>query len=437
MKPLYHKLLATLALAGAAGAAFAVPTVSNVSMQRQAGTRNWEIRYDLADEPAIITLEILTNGVPLPAASVVWITGDASKLIEPGEGRTIVWNAGADWPEHEVAAAVPRITAWVTNAPPLYCAVDLMPCRFTDVTAPVYYYASAEAVPGGVTNILYKTSMLLMRRIDPTPAEGFLMFSQINEVGMYYADRQRQTWLTRPYYIGVYETTQLQWNLVMGSIADLGWPSHFTNQVYRLARPVECVSYRHIREKNNNTNDPDVKWPQNSHVSAGSFMGRLRSRTNRTGFDLPTETQWEYACRAGTVGALNDGTMNVKSEGSDPNLNRLGRTYYNSGGSSSSPRHCDPTNGTAIVGSYPPNAWGLYDMHGNVSEWCLDYSAATANLMGECEDPKGVTTGSSRIMRGGGWSFSAPTSFRSAYRSGVNPYMNDVYTGFRVVLNVP
>ncbi|HQL55144.1 MAG TPA: hypothetical protein PLQ87_10595, partial [Phycisphaerae bacterium] len=134
--------------------------VSGVTMTQRENTRTVDIGYTLAGEDAIITLAVETNGVAIPDSAVTRLSGDVCRVVQTG-ARSIVWNAGADWPEHAVTNARARVTAWSTNAPPLYCAVDVVGGTATNVY-PVYYYASAGAVPGGVTNDLYKTVHILM-----------------------------------------------------------------------------------------------------------------------------------------------------------------------------------------------------------------------------------------------------------------------------------
>ena len=422
-----------------AGAAYAVPAVSNVQMTQRAGTRVVDITYDLAGEAAIVTLGIETNGVAIPDSAVTRLSGDVSVVIQPGTNRHIVWNAGADWPENVTETAKARVTAWSTNAPPQYCAVDVAGGPSTN-SYPVYYYASAEAVPEGVTNDLYKTTRILMRKIPATGAGGFKMGSPSNETGR---EAAREDWhdvvLTKDYYAGVYEVTQSQWQQVMGDVRP--WPAKWSNNDYRLTRPVEQVSYYDIRENTNNTDDAAVDWPANDEVTDGSFMGRLRSKTGLAGFDLPTDAQWEYACRAGTTGALNDGTVNITNSNSDARLDLLGRYQYDGGKVWDGTEWVDPAtdctaaNATAEVGSYAPNAWGLYDMHGNVWEWCLDWYVGNLGT-GPAEDPTGAVSGSSRVLRGGGWSSSA-SYCRSASRYIVGPSYRNYNIGFRLVRTLP
>ena len=138
-------------------------------------------------------------------------------------------------------------------------------------------------------------------------------------------------------------------------------------------RPVEQTSFNRIRTSSNNTAVAGHEWPDAPHE--GSFLGKLRSLVNNEiDFDLPSDAEWEFACRAGHgEGTWNDGTTFVDLSGgsADENLNRLGRYKYNSDDSNASAPAA--TGGTAFVGSYAPNSWGLYDMHGNVIEWCVDW----------------------------------------------------------------
>ena len=394
-----------------AGAAYAVPAVSNVQMTQRAGTRVVDITYDLAGEAAIVTLGIETNGVAIPDSAVTRLSGDVSVVIQPGTDRHIVWNAGADWPEHAVTNARARVTAWSTNAPPQVMVVDLSGGQNTNAY-PVSYYPSMDALPyGGVTNSLYKADYLVMRKI---PSGGFNM-------GEYPATTA--VTLSRDFYAGVFEVTQEQWYNVMGGAR----AANFTDAASRAFRPMEMVSYGDIR----GTNDS---------AYAESFVGRLRTKTGLSGFDLPTEAQWEFACRAGTDTCFNDGdaAANVSGANAYTNawLDALGRYKFNGGfidGVTAPAAGCGPANGTAIVGSYAPNAWGLYDTHGNVWEWCLDWYQAA--LEGGA-DPDGADSGSYRVVRGGGWNYPA-SDCRSARRGSDGPSGRYPSLGFRLVRTLP
>ena len=269
-----------------------------------------------------------------------------------------------------------------------------------------------------LTNDNCRTTELWLRYI---PAGTFMMGSPEYEWGRIDWEVQHKVTLTKPFYIGVFECTQQQWEHVMGDR-----PSYFNNNLYYATRPVERVSYNMIRGT-----EAGAGWPSSDAVDADSFMGVLREKTGLA-FDLPTEAQWEYACRAGTTTALNSG-KNVEHEWEeDANMDEVGRYYYN--GDQGYSQNCDTTYGTAKVGSYRPNAWGRYDMHGNVEEWCLDwygyYSASAAT------NPAGDTTGSNRVQRGGCWSSDA-FFCRSAVRDYREPLSDIANLGFRVLCVPP
>ena len=157
---------------------------------------------------------------------------------------------------------------------------------------------------------------------------------------------------------------------------------------------------------------------------ATAFCNWLSKRLNAT-FRLPTEAEWEYACRAGTTTPFNTGENLTTDQ-----ANYDGNYPYNN-----NPKGKD-VGKTSPVGSYPPYAWGLFDMHGNVWEWCLDWFGE--KYYDECikhgveENPKGPKTGSYRVLRGDSWVNDA-RNCRSAYRSDGGPDRRDGYGGFRVV----
>ena len=268
---------------------------------------------------------------------------------------------------------------------------------------------------GVTTNDIYKTDKLVLRRIH---ARTFGMGDSADI----------STTLTKDFYAGVFEVTQRQWELIKGAGTK---PSNFYTDY--ATRPVENVSYNDIRGATDSS--PVVDWPGTGvSVLPSSFVGLLRAKTGLTGFDLPTEAQWECLCRAGTTTYYNDGVAGTPNTTSNVQVDVLGRYRYNGGlidGVTSPGRDVSPTNGTAVVGSYQANAWGLYDTHGNVWEWCLDW-ADSGSLTGG-SDPLGAAAGSSRVLRGGCWGHPA-YGCRSAYRDGTTgPSTSDASVGFRLV----
>ncbi len=223
------------------------------------------------------------------------------------------------------------------------------------------------------------------------PAGKFLMGSPLNEEGRD-ADEgpQKTVTITRPFYMGVHEVTQAQYSAIMGAN-----PSQFKEWTH----PVEQVSW----------ND------------AADFCKKL-SETTGQAVRLPTEAEWEYACRAGTRTPFHTGdTISTDQANYDGN-----ETY--GGGRKGVYRQK-----TVPVGSFAPNAWGLYDMHGNVWEWCSDWYAGEYTNAVET-DPQGPKTGESRVLRGGSWLYN-PRYCRSATRNWDAPGTRNFIIGFRVVVS--
>ena len=281
----------------------------------------------------------------------------------------VVWDLGAQGATINSA----NVVFTVMYSDDLYLVVDLS----AGANASSYSVSYLGSVPSGGWTDEYKTTKLVLRRI---PAGTYMMQNASNVT------------LTKPFYCGVFEVTQKQYSLVMGSN-----PSRFEGD----ALPVERVSYNTIRGSSNG-----AKWPSSSAVDSDSFMGKLRSRTGLD-FDLPTEAQWEYACRAGTTTICYWG-------------NSMDDNYAWHCGNSSSTTH--------KVGTKTPNAWGLYDMSGNVWEWCLDRYGTLAYGT----DPKGSSSGSGRVFRGGSW-YSNAGDCRSSGRSGSSPSNGNYDCGFRLV----
>jgi formylglycine-generating enzyme required for sulfatase activity len=185
--------------------------------------------------------------------------------------------------------------------------------------------------------------------------------------------------LPRPVYLSRTEVTQEQWQAVMGSN-----PSHFRGPNL----PVEQVSW----------------------TDCQAFLDRLSRRVPGRTFRLPTEAEWEYACRAGSPGSY--------SFGDDPA--RLGEHAWFAGNADGA---------THPVAQKRPNDWGLCDMHGNVWEWCQDWYGAYSG--GRQTNPRGPSQGEKRVLRGGAWSYHAE-GCRCAFRRAVSPETRSKFFGFRV-----
>ena len=311
---------------------------------------------------------------------------------------------------HDIPAA--ETAEFFAVLPSEYLIVDLA----DGPEASAYPVSFTNIPPPGGWEDEYKTTKMVLRRI---PAGPFTMGSPAPEVGHVEDEPEHGIRLTRDYYLGVFEVTQRQWERVLGA-----WPAWFTNAAARDARPVEQVSYADIRGTAAGTN-----WPADGGVDAESFLGRLREKTGLD-FDLPTEAQWERACRAETGTALNSGA-DLTNQTADAALGEVGRYWYNGGAEGTA--DSDVTAGTAAVGSYLANAWGLHDLHGNVWEWCRDWYDSYSS---ETADPPGADSGSARVRRGGSWRSEA-AECRSANRDIRAPDYRGAHVGFRIAQNLP
>ena len=338
------------------------------------------------------------------------LTGDGAGgvLLPAGGPYHIVWNSANDWPEGHSSEFTVTATAEVEEQTVDFTSDYLVVNLNTGAV-------TTSTMAPDLSDDTCRTSELWLRRI---PKGTFIMGSPEGEVGgySYLKETQHQVTLTEDFYIGVFEITQKQYSLIQGSN-----PSSYQGD----DRPVENVSYNTIR---GTKSSGGAGWPTYGHaVDSGSFLGKLRAKTGQT-FDLPTEAQWEYACRAGTTTALNTG-KNLTSMGKDSAMDEAGRYQYNQ-------KDCKGGYFSYYtrVGSYLPNAWGLYDMHGNVYEWCLDWYQEDLGSSA-VTDPVGASSGSDRVVRGGGWDEEA-LRCRSAYRHNLGPYglYHSDLGGFRVVL---
>ena len=328
------------------------------------------------------------------AVRSVWLESDFSHTnaleVKSGTHR-LVWDAGADNPNFVGDAVTVEVQALLGTG--LYLVIDL-----SGGANAASYPVRFSAVGPNLDDDTCRTTELWLRLILPGT---FTMGSPTTEFGRQSNETQHSVTISKPFYLGVFEMTQKQWQLVTG-----GTPSEYRGDT----RPVEYVSYNDIRGLPVGAN-----WPSHGQVDVDSFLGKIRART-ALNLDFPTEAQWEYACRAGTTTALNNG-KDLENTLQDPAMAEVGRYNYNSGKSGSS----DGKGGYSYhtkVGMYRANAWGLYDMHGNVWEWCLDWYGNYAT--GAQTDPSGAASGSHRVLRGGGWRHDAQYC-RSAYRGHDNP----------------
>jgi len=271
----------------------------------------------------------------------------------------------------------------------------------------VHYYASTNDLPFGscVTNEIYKTDYLLMRRIPARGARWRMGLASTNPLFLSsYAghDTYHYVNLTNDYYISVFEVTQRQYWRVMGAEAgaftdEAKYPGHW---LYPAVGVTFATAYGSMAK-----------------VDASSLVGRLRKLTG-TAITLPSEEQWEFACRAGTDTAFSDGT--------DSKIRQRisAQCWYN--GNSKVEGQCQPHE----VGTKLPNPWGLYDMHGNAAEWTLSYYNLSVSA-DEVTEPV-VRSWSDVAQRSGCYSFNEDAAASSAVRTGLKDA-----AGVRLMLALP
>ena len=424
------KILSVFSMAAlATHFANAVPVVSSVEMSQSSGKRV-TITYSLS-EAAVVTLEVQTNANTSASAddpgwasiggpAVCNAQGDVWKMVAAG-AHTITWNPRDTWPDHVIAAggARAKVTAWALDNPPDYMVVDISAGAQPNTQK---YYPAVDFLPGGILgNSDYRESSLVMRKV---PAAGVKwMMGSIAESGRNVAKEvSHKAMIADNYYLGVFPVTQSQWALIQ---ATRQFPSCFQYEADKKWRPVENICYNEIRLTDATTSDNSAYyWPNNPH--GGSFLGRLRTKTG-IAFDMPSEAQWEYACRAGNgEGRWGDGS-DYTSSGTDANLTRLacyGRANIQSQVSEGNTTWSAADGGTMPVGTHEPNAWGFYDMHGNIFEVCLDWWEDDISKYGGAVniDPNAPAktlsggNGGYRVWRSGSYRHDA-VACRSAYRT--------------------
>ena len=345
------------------------PSIASITAaQSVAGVAAVDFSFDVVNSPelwcpewnqpffSIIATDNVTGSNYIAAATA--LSGDTG-LAEGA--HSVTWDMGAQGLDFLLSSNVTFKVSYLNM--PECCVIDLS--GGADAASYPVTYLDERPLDGWTDD--YKTDKLVMRLLMPgtfTMGVGGSSPSSIPPHDVAFE---------RPFYCAVFETTQRQWELVAGAN-----PSEFKNAIDSPWRPVERVSCNAVRGAS----------------GSASFLGALRSRSGLAAIDLPTEAQWEYACRAGTT--------NRFAYGDAPDGDYM---WYsgNSGGK------------THEVGSNRPNAWGLYDMHGNVREMCLE-TGGGANI----------------VARGGGFGSSAD-SCTSSFRSGVSPSAASSSDGFRLV----
>ena len=385
------------------------PTVSNVTMSQDL-SRQVTITYAL-DLPAVVTLDIETNvtgtakWVSIGGENMRGLVGDVNKLVRIAGSHTIRWQPDQFWPNHKVpnngARAV--VKAWAPDAPPDWMLIDL------SAKSNVTYYASVGQLPyGHPTNAIYKTKAILMRKI-PAAGRTFRMGMSYGELNMdftaggkYSASGAlndfknrapaRLVSFTEDFYMSIYQLTQDQYASITTMTRTLPNNNGRAYEPYGEC-PVTGFSYDNLR--GTKTSD-HYDWPKHTDIDSNSVFGQFCAYTG-VAVDLPTEAQWEYACRAGEGRYRYDGAPTCDAHDSE-------RICWNVVAGKSAIKN--PQSGNEVfnfpVGRKDPNAWGLYDFYGNGYQVCLDYYVAGYANCGTV-DPKGPQQESGtdgRVLRG-------------------------------------
>ena len=271
---------------------------------------------------------------------------------------------------------------------------------------------------GGFNTPEYKGDKIVFRRI---PAGSYMAGSpddEANRSTVMGRETQHRVAISKPFYIGLFEVTKKQWSYLRG------WGSN--SKLTGDYRPEDAIR----------SDVMEGVGPQYLDVKCKSRDEDGNYTIPVTGFKLPTEFQWEYACRAGTTNAFNTTELfdNASDVAQTNVLVKLGRFSGNTGDGLGGEECREHT----VVGSYAPNAWGLYDMHGNVAERCRDHWKENVVSLRQYVDPKGPEDWDSRtiIFRGGSYG-DVGGNCRSAYRASDNNNVQRATWGIRLIRELP
>lgn len=275
------------------------------------------------------------------------------------------------------------LAATLTTAPPRVAetaAAGVFVFRGGRASGPIARFVPQSRAPGAARPA-WREPVTGMSFVE-VPAGRFVMGTPDDEAEREAQERQHEVALSRPFWIGRFEVTQAEWRAVMGTT-----PSHFAGDTL----PVENVSWFEVAD----------------------FLRRLAARSPGSRFRLPSEAEWEYACRAGSAAPFASGLR------LDPAQANVAASPDAAAGGRTMP-----------VGSFAPNAWGLHDMHGNVWEWTADEHCPYP--LGTVTDPVAACGAALKVIRGGSWRFLADSA-RCGLRYTHRPQDVGPSLGFRVV----
>lgn len=418
-------------------------TISDLSVVQDVVSHCVTVSYTLgnADDPVIVTARMLTNGVAVAGANLV---GDVSTELTSG-AHAFTWYPDVDIPNLPPDGVKVQLKLWHTNLPPAYLVFDISRnLKDSAITRKPRHYEAEVDLPGGIGATKYRTSSLVMRRInakDVVFRMGSPTLEKVDDSKNCHVtgEETRYVMLTEDFYMGVFEFTQGQF---LSCTANAN-PSAFnmsTNGNQNLLRPLDSSAYDSFHSSWERS-----KYGHEVHDSSTIFQLR-KAVGDICCFDLPTEAQWEFACRAGkqtpySWGCSKDITKTRNNN--NPPGNSAGTWSANAAICSAE------MGGSACVGSYQPNDWGLYDMSGNMWEACVDHWFAgpfsqntplTPEIDPYRDGAKGndglYGSGEARVRVGGGWGSAQRDSGRAASRESWDKSAN-TSIGYRLICPVP
>ncbi len=385
---------------------YSVIEIADVEASQIEGESKVLIIYDLGNSdsvPTMVTMEYTLNGEYWVESS--FVTGDVGDSVSQGFNKRMIWDAGSELPNtlYPSVRVRVRIDDGIPGEPPV------PPSGFSYIPASSFGMGSPES-----ERVIVRTSS---EPIDPSD------------------ETLHQAILTRGFFIGQTEVSFAEWTAVRNwglengyedlPVGQSGGPDP-GGQPNPSTHPLTLVSWFDVIKWLNAKSERDRLVPCYTINGAIYREGEANPKCDfeASGYRLPTESEWEYACRAGSPEAFYTGPIQEPdSVPLDPNLDQAGWYQGNSG------------NDTRAVGdpSKAENDFGLRDMHGNVVEWCWDWYGPYAAP--EMIDPTGPSSGELRVARGGAFS-SLAAQCRSAYRSKLTPSLTSDSVGFRIVRTV-
>ena len=391
--------IAALAFAAASASALTVTDVT--ARQRWPWNSIVDVNFTIGDAGAGDAFAIDIAATYDGGTKTLHAKTFASEPIGKTGSNRLVWDFGADYPDFKAEDLQVTVTATpFSDSTPVYLVIDLSAGANAESYA-VRYTTAAPEHTAGVADAC-KTSELWLKRVK---AGTITMGNGSSSTASYRA--AHTCTLTRDFYLGIFSITQAQWENV--GYDPGATVSAFTNAAYCATRPADSLKYNWLYSH--------YSWPDSDILSADCFLKRLRDRTGLN-FHLPTEWQWEYACRAGSTDARYPDAQ-YRCSSTTPTSPPADYEYYGERGM------WGPEYGPSYVDAYPANPWGFYGMLGNLWEWCANLNPNPAIAANDSvvdplgNSPTGLSAANARkrITKGGCWlqdrSYSCAFSFRT------------------------